>query len=78
MLTLTQLEEDLQNPQKEAGLLITQFAVARDRLQKTRLQPQNPAEYQQLTLLLHAIDQAETIINVIYFRCHSRWLKAPE
>ncbi|EHG8263355.1 EscE/YscE/SsaE family type III secretion system needle protein co-chaperone, partial [Salmonella enterica subsp. enterica serovar Kentucky] len=39
---------------------------------------QDPQQYQQNTLLLEAIEQAENIINIIYYRYHNSALVVSE
>ncbi|ECG8588935.1 type III secretion system chaperone SsaE [Salmonella enterica subsp. salamae] len=71
MTTLTQLEDLLLHSREEARGIILQLKTARQQLEKANAKTQDPRQYQQNTLLLEAIVQAENIINIIYYRYHN-------
>ncbi|HCL5250047.1 TPA: type III secretion system chaperone SsaE [Salmonella enterica] len=71
MTTLTQLEDLLLHSREEAKGIILQLRTARQKLEKVNSKIQNPQQYQQNTLLIEAIDQAENIISIIYYRYHN-------
>ncbi|MBA3111581.1 type III secretion system chaperone SsaE [Salmonella enterica] len=71
MTTLTQLEDLLLHSREEAKGIILQLRTARQNLEKVNSKMQNPQQYQQNTLLIEAIDQAENIISIIYYRYHN-------
>ncbi|EAT5499542.1 EscE/YscE/SsaE family type III secretion system needle protein co-chaperone, partial [Salmonella enterica] len=51
--------------------IILQLRAARQQLEKINGKIQDPQQYQQNTLLIEAIEQAENIINIIYYRYHN-------
>ncbi|ECF6072630.1 type III secretion system chaperone SsaE [Salmonella enterica subsp. houtenae] len=71
MTTLTQLEDVLFHSREEAKGIILQLRAARQQLEKINGKIQDPQQYQQNTLLIEAIEQAENIINIIYYRYHN-------
>ncbi|EBJ1006107.1 EscE/YscE/SsaE family type III secretion system needle protein co-chaperone [Salmonella enterica] len=71
MTTLTQLEDLLLHSREEAKGIILQLRAARQQLEKASGKVQDPQQYQQNTLLIEAIEQAENIINIIYYRYHN-------
>ncbi|EKS5667111.1 type III secretion system chaperone SsaE [Salmonella enterica] len=71
MTTLTQLEDVLFHSREEATGIILQLRSARQQLEKVNGKIQDPQQYQQNTLLIEAIEQAENIINIIYYRYHN-------
>ncbi|ECE4235075.1 type III secretion system chaperone SsaE [Salmonella enterica] len=71
MTTLTQLEDLLLHSREEAKGIILQLRAARRQLEKASGKVQDPQQYQQNTLLIEAIEQAENIINIIYYRYHN-------
>ncbi|HCM1917805.1 TPA: type III secretion system chaperone SsaE [Salmonella enterica subsp. salamae serovar 28:r:e,n,z15] len=71
MTTLTQLEDLLLHSREEAKGIILQLRTARQKLEKLNSKIKNPQQYQQNTLLIEAIDQAENIISIIYYRYHN-------
>ncbi|EAT3566855.1 type III secretion system chaperone SsaE [Salmonella enterica] len=71
MTTLTQLEDLLLHSREEAKGIILQLRAARRQLEKACGKIQDPQQYQQNTLLIEAIEQAENIINIIYYRYHN-------
>ncbi|ECH2671911.1 type III secretion system chaperone SsaE [Salmonella enterica] len=56
---------------EEAKGIILQLRAARQQLEKVNGKIQDPQQYQQNTLLIEAIEQAENIINIIYYRYHN-------
>lgn len=74
MATLTQLEELLRQSPQRAHALRLQVKAARHRLEKKNIHPQSQQQYQQNTLLLEALIQAEDIIKIIYYRYHNHAL----
>ncbi|EGU8999162.1 EscE/YscE/SsaE family type III secretion system needle protein co-chaperone [Salmonella enterica] len=52
--------------------------AARRQLEENNSKIQDPQQYQQNTLLLEAIVQAENIINTIYYRYHNNALVVSE
>lgn len=71
MTTLTQLEDLLLHSCEEAKRIILQLRTARQQLEKVNGKIQDPQQYQKNTLLIEAIEQAEDIINIIYYRYHN-------
>lgn len=71
MTTLTQLEDVLFHSREETKGIILQLRAARQQLEKINGKIQDPQQYQQNTLLIEAIEQAENIINIIYYRYHN-------
>ncbi|ECC1660048.1 TPA: type III secretion system chaperone SsaE [Salmonella enterica subsp. salamae] len=78
MTTLTRLEDLLLHSREEAKGIILQLRVARQQLEENNGKIQEPQQYQQNTLLLEAIEQAENIINTIYYRYHNSALVVSE
>lgn len=72
MSTLTQLEDILRCSNQQAEGLLTQLSVLHGRLENARNQPEDQQQYQQNTLLLESVIQAEDIIRIIYFRYHNQ------
>ncbi|QUJ07831.1 type III secretion system chaperone SsaE [Salmonella enterica subsp. enterica] len=73
MTTLTRLE-DLplhSSARKAAKGIILQLRAARKQLEENNGRLQDPQQIPQNTLLLEAIEQAENIINIIYYRYHN-------
>ncbi|PNU87082.1 EscE/YscE/SsaE family type III secretion system needle protein co-chaperone [Salmonella enterica] len=60
MTTLTRLEDLLLHSREEAKGIILQLRAARKQLEENNGKLQDPQQYQQNTLLLEAIEQAET------------------
>jgi len=71
MPTLTDLEDRLRGSNEEAKEHLVILSAICHRLLIAMQAPMNPDEYQQFTLLLEAVIQAEDIINVIHFRYHN-------
>ncbi len=78
MTTLTRLEDLLLHSCEEAKGIILQLRAARKQLEENNGKLQDPQQYQQNTLLLEAIEQAENIINTIYYRYHNSALVVSE
>ncbi|EKT7565856.1 type III secretion system chaperone SsaE [Salmonella enterica] len=78
MTTLTQLEDLLLHSREEAKEIILQLRAARRQLEENNSKMLDPQQYQQNTLLLEAIVQAENIINTIYYRYHNSALVVNE
>ncbi|EGZ3992473.1 type III secretion system chaperone SsaE [Salmonella enterica subsp. enterica serovar Wichita] len=78
MTTLTRLEDLLLHSREEAKGIILQLRAARRKLEENNSKIQDPQQYQQNTLLLEAIVQAENIINTIYYRYHNSALVVSE
>lgn len=78
MTTLTRLEDLLLHSREEAKGIILQLRAARKQLEENNGKLQDPQQYQQNTLLLEAIEQAENIINIIYYRYHNSALVVSE
>lgn len=78
MTTLTRLEDLLLHSREEAKGIILQLRAARKQLEENNDRLQDPQQYQQNTLLLEAIEQAENIINIIYYRYHNSALVVSE
>lgn len=75
MPTLTQLEEVLRQSDGQAEKLLTQLIATHHRLQKKLKQSDSQNQYQQITLLLELVIQAEDVIKEIYFRYHNQPMK---
>ncbi|WP_408581923.1 EscE/YscE/SsaE family type III secretion system needle protein co-chaperone [Obesumbacterium proteus] len=75
---MTNLEDRLRDSDEQTRERLATLAAAKSRLIKAMQGPTPREQYQQFTLLLEAVIQAEDIINVIYFRYHNHQIKMPE
>lgn len=73
MPTLTYLEDQLRDPDGAGQARLVQLSAAAVRLQAALATPSVPQQHQQITLLLEAVNQAENIIQVLYYRYQSRY-----
>lgn len=78
MPTLTDLEDRVRVSDEQTQERLRELASAKIRLLQAMKGPIVPAQYQQFTLLLEAVIQAENIINVIYFRYHNHPINSAE
>ncbi|NLS55309.1 EscE/YscE/SsaE family type III secretion system needle protein co-chaperone [Hafnia alvei] len=78
MATLTELEDRLRDSDEQTRERLTALAAVKSRLLEAMQNPMPQEQYQQFTLLLEAVIQAEDIINVIYFRYHNDRIKFTE
>ncbi|WP_278809022.1 EscE/YscE/SsaE family type III secretion system needle protein co-chaperone [Obesumbacterium proteus] len=78
MPTLTNLEDRLRDSDEHTRERLITLATVKSRLLKAMQGPMPREQYQQFTLLLEAVIQAEDIINVIYFRYHNHRIKLTE
>lgn len=73
MTTLTRLEDLLLHSREEAKGIILQLRAARKQLEENNGKLQDPQQYQQNTLLLEAIEQAEissTLFIIVTITAH--------
>lgn len=68
MLTITHLEDQLRSTPTRAEELLQLLHAARSRLQQQMSIPAEQQRYQQITLLLEAVIQAEDIVKIIDYR----------
>lgn len=78
MPTLTYLEDSVRNSINEAQERLKILQVAKIRLLQSMKEPATQEQYQQFTLLLEAVIQAEAIIKVIAYRYHNRPVKSDD
>lgn len=72
MPTLTYLEDSVRDSINQAQDRLKILQVAKIRLQHSMKRPATKEQYQQFTLLLEAVLQAEDIINLIAYRYHNQ------
>ncbi|WP_211095740.1 EscE/YscE/SsaE family type III secretion system needle protein co-chaperone [Hafnia alvei] len=75
---MTELEDRLRDSDEQTRERLTALAAVKSRLLEAMQNPMPQEQYQQFTLLLEAVIQAEDIINVIYFRYHNDRIKFTE
>ncbi|ECX2002014.1 EscE/YscE/SsaE family type III secretion system needle protein co-chaperone [Citrobacter braakii] len=75
MPTLTYLEDSLRDSINQAQDKLKILQAAKIRLQHSMKGPTTKEQYQQFTLLLEAVIQAEDIIKVIAYRYHNQPVK---
>ncbi|AJJ62708.1 EscE/YscE/SsaE family type III secretion system needle protein co-chaperone [Yersinia aldovae] len=78
MPTLTDLEDSLRDSDEQTKERLMALAAVYHRLIVAMQGPASREQYQQFTLLLEAVIQAEDIINVIYFRYHNHRINITE
>lgn len=75
MPTLTYLEDSVRDSINLAQDSLKILQEAKIRLMQSMKEPATQEQYQQFTLLLEAINQAEDIIRVIAYRYHNQPVK---
>lgn len=75
MPTLTYLEDSVRDSINQAQDRLKILQAAKIRLLQAMKGPTTQKQYQQFTLLLEAVIQAEDIITVIAFRYHNQPVK---
>ena len=78
MPTLTHLEDCVHDTPECTEEYLTVLTQAKQRLLQAMNNPLPQTQYQQFTLLLEAVIQAEDIIRVIYFRYHNHPVNSDE
>lgn len=75
MPTLTYLEDSMRDSLHQVQERLKILQAAKIRLLQSMKDPAIQAQYQQLTLLLETVIQAEDIIKVIAYRYHNQPVK---